>query len=72
MIETLKQLTDGIEEIQVLTGWTHSRIASKAGLQVNTLLRIVNGKTSNPTQDVMDKIDSELQRVREVHGEKPE
>lgn len=67
MIETKKQTIEALEEIKALTKWTNARLAVKLGMPASTVHRILAGD-SDPVLSTMSIIETELKRVRKVHG----
>tara|TARA_R110000824_G_scaffold198157_1_gene382093 strand:+ start:354 stop:557 length:204 start_codon:yes stop_codon:yes gene_type:complete len=67
MIETGKQTIEAIEEIKRLTKWNNSRVALKTGLSAPTIIRLLAGD-NEPSLSTMLVIETELVRVRKVHG----
>lgn len=67
MIETYEQLLSAVEEIQERTGWTHHRIANKAGVNAGTLYKLVRGEYQNPHEPTLEAIDALLKKVRRNH-----
>ena len=71
MIETITQTKAALEEIKKLTDWNDSRMAEKIGILRLTVHNLLTGKNKDPRMSTMMKIETELKRVRKVHGVKP-
>lgn len=67
MIETGKQTIEAIKEIKRLTKWSNSRVALKTGLSAPTIIRLL-ASDNEPSLSTMLVIETELVRVRKVHG----
>lgn len=67
MIETGRQTIEAIREIKRLTKWSDSRVALKTGLSAPTIMRLLAGE-NEPSLSTMSIIETELKRVRKVHG----
>ena len=67
MIETGKQTIEAIKEIKRLTKWSNKRVAEKTGLSGPTIIRLLAGE-NEPSLSTMSIIQTELKRVRKVHG----
>jgi hypothetical protein len=62
-IITGKQAQKGAKTILKETGWTISRAARALGWPRETLAKIIDGRTKNPSQQRMDQISEMLSKV---------
>jgi transcriptional regulator with XRE-family HTH domain len=62
-IITGKQAQNSIKTILKLTGWTLSRVAKHLGWPRETLIKVYDGRTVNPSQARMDQIAALLDKV---------
>ncbi len=57
MIVTGKQATQSIKKIVRKTKWSMRNISRRTGVAVDSICKIANGETDNPSQKTMDAID---------------
>ena len=66
MIETHKQAVDAINKIKTKTGWSLSKIASKADLSPRTVISLAKDDDVSIRDETCRKIDTLLSRVNKL------
>ena len=66
MIVTGKQATQSIKKIVRKTKWSMRNISRRTGVAVDSICKIANGETDNPSQKTMDAIDKLAEFVEKL------
>lgn len=53
-------LAEKIRKYRYLKGWSHRTLAKKANVDPSTIMKIETGKTKNPTNKIIKKIEKAL------------